>query len=189
MCIKGKTLPILTLQEIWFALHAANCLLSVPTLTKQGYRCEITYNASWIWNPKEQLVIQASALSPMNNLHWFQSIMITPINGVLSSVAKQDLYDLWHTCYRYLGPPTFFSHSVLPTVPLSMEHDNQRWRDLLGDLGPVCRWRCSEHCLLKKLSPLSLSSSISFSFSGLFISSSAWLCLTLLHVIMLTLSC
>ena len=32
-CIKGKILPILTLQEVWFAPHAANWLLSVPTLT------------------------------------------------------------------------------------------------------------------------------------------------------------
>ena len=93
-CIKGKILPILTLQEVWFAPHAANQLLSVPTLIKQGYKCEITYNASRIWNAKGQLVIQASALSPINNLHWFQSIMITPMNGVLSSLARQDLYNL-----------------------------------------------------------------------------------------------
>ena len=32
--IKGKILPILTLQEVWFAPHAANQLLSVPMLTK-----------------------------------------------------------------------------------------------------------------------------------------------------------
>ena len=30
-----------------------------------------------------------------------------------------------------------------------MGHDNQQWRDLLGDLGSVCRCQCSEHCLLK----------------------------------------
>ena len=69
--IKGKILPILTLWEVWFAPHAANQLLSVPTLTKQGYKYEITRNASRIWNTKGQLVIQVSALSPMNNLHWF----------------------------------------------------------------------------------------------------------------------
>ena len=56
-CVKGKILPILTLQEVWFAPHAANWLLSVPTLTKQGYRCEITYNAYRTWNTKGQLVI------------------------------------------------------------------------------------------------------------------------------------
>ena len=71
-------------------------------LTKQGYKCEITHNASRIWNTKGQLVIQVSALSPMNNLHWFQSLMITPINGVLSSLARQNSYDLWHTCFGHL---------------------------------------------------------------------------------------
>ena len=94
--IRGKTLPILTLQEVWFAPHAANWLLSVPTLTKQGYKCEITHNTSRIWNTKGQLVIQVSALSPMNNL------MITPMNSVLSSLARQDLYNLWHTCFGHL---------------------------------------------------------------------------------------
>ena len=48
-------------------------------------------------------MIQASALSPMNNLHWFQSLMITPMNGILSSLAKQDSYDLWHTCFGHLS--------------------------------------------------------------------------------------
>ena len=64
-----KTLPILILQEVWFAPHAASQLLSVLTLTKQGYRYEITHDASRIWNAKGQLVIQAFALSPINNLH------------------------------------------------------------------------------------------------------------------------
>ena len=72
-------------------------------LTKQDYRCEITHNASRIWNAKGQLVIQVSALSPMNSLHWFQSIMITPMNDVLSSLARQDLYDLWHTHFGHLS--------------------------------------------------------------------------------------
>ena len=75
-------------------------------------------------------------------------------------------------CYRCLGPPTFFPHSVLPTVPLSMGHDNQWQKDLFGDLGPVRRWQCSEHCLLKGWVHC-LSSSISFSFLDLFISSPA----------------
>ena len=92
--IKGKILPILTLREVWFASHAANRLLSVSMLTKQGYKCEITHNTSRIWNTKRQLMIQVSALSPTNNLHWFQSLMITPMNGVLSSLAGQDSYDL-----------------------------------------------------------------------------------------------
>ena len=50
--IKGKILSILTLQDVWFTPHAANQLLSVPMLTKQGYRCEITHKVSRIWNAK-----------------------------------------------------------------------------------------------------------------------------------------
>ena len=50
--IKGKILPILTLREVWFAPYVANQLLSVPTLTKQDYKCEITHNISRIWNAK-----------------------------------------------------------------------------------------------------------------------------------------
>ena len=59
----------MTLQEVWFVPYAANRLLSVPMLTKQGYKCEITHNASRIWNAKGQLVIQVFTLSLMNNLH------------------------------------------------------------------------------------------------------------------------
>ena len=55
--IKGKTLPILTLQKVWFAPYIANQLLTILTLTKQGYRCEITHTTSRIWNAREQLVI------------------------------------------------------------------------------------------------------------------------------------
>ena len=51
---------------------------------------------------KEQLVIQAFALSLINNHHWFQSTMITSMNSVLSFLAGQDLYDLWHTCFGHL---------------------------------------------------------------------------------------
>ena len=65
-------------------------------------------------------------------------------------------------CYRCLGPPTFFPHSILSTIPFSMRYDNQWWRNLLRDLGPVHRWWCSKHHLLKRLSPPPLSFSISF---------------------------
>ena len=44
-----------------------------------------------------------------------------------------------------------------------MGHDSQRQRNLLGDLGPIRRWQCSKHCLLR-LSPPLLLSPISFSF-------------------------
>ena len=52
-------------------------------------------------------------------------------------------------CYGHLGPPTFFLSPTLSTVPLLVECDDQQWRDLLRDLGPVCRQWCSKHCLLK----------------------------------------
>ena len=80
--------------------------------------------------------------------------------------------------YRYLGPPAFFHHPVLSTVPFLMGHDNQWWRDLLGDQGPVCRWWCSEHHLLKAESTASFLSHLPF-ILDLFILLSAWLCCTL----------
>ena len=78
-------------------------------------------------------------------------------------------------CYRYLGPPTFFHHPALSTIPFLMGHDNQQWRDFLGDLGPICRWRCFKHHLLKAESTASFLSYFLF-ISDLFISLSAWLC-------------
>ena len=59
-------------------------------------------------------------------------------------------------CYRHLGPPTFFPHPIFPTVPLSIEHDNQQQRDFLRDLKPVHRWQCSKHHPLKAESTTSL---------------------------------
>ena len=91
-------------------------------LTKQGYKCEIPHNASRIWNAKGQLVIQVSALSPTNNLHWFQSLMITPMNGVLSSLARQDSYNLWHTRFGHLLKNALQQASLyitgLPTISI-----------------------------------------------------------------------
>ena len=82
--------------------------------------------------------------------------LLPPPSGICTSQLNTWLhlipccyYHHLSTCYRCLGPPTFFPHPILSTVPLPMEHDNQRWRDLLGDLGPVCRWWCSKYCLLK----------------------------------------
>ena len=57
-------------------------------------------------------MIQASAVSPTNNLHWFQSIMITPMNGVLSSLAEQDSYDLWHTHFGHLSKNALLQASL-----------------------------------------------------------------------------
>jgi len=93
----------LVLSEVWYAPHAAHRLMSVPTLTSQGYRCTINDRESNIWNANERLVIQAKALSPENNLHWFQSKRITPTDGSIHLLAKEDSYNLWHHC---LGHPS-----------------------------------------------------------------------------------
>ena len=47
-------------------------------------------------------MIWASALSPSNNLHWFQSSMITPVLGVFS-LAMENQSQLWHL---HLGLPS-----------------------------------------------------------------------------------
>ena len=91
-------------------------------------------------------------------------------------------------CYRCLGPPTFFPYPILSTTPLPMGHDNQQWRDLLGDLGPVYRWWCSKHCLLKGWVHCLFLCLFHF-ILDLFIFSSAWLLPTSLLIIMLILPC
>ena len=44
------------------------------------------------------MVIQATALSPANNLHWFQSEIITPIIGIIAYLADNHSYHIWHQC-------------------------------------------------------------------------------------------
>ena len=63
----------IVLNEVWYAPHIVHRLLSVNTLSGQGYRCVINNQESRIWNTSGTLVIQAAASSPRNNLHWFQS--------------------------------------------------------------------------------------------------------------------
>ena len=112
----------IVLDEVWYAPHAAHRLLSVNTLTGQGYRCVINDQESRIWNARGTLVIWAVASSPRNNLHWFQSRSITPekvaatigffIHGsanvglydhVLYSLVKEDSYELWHQHFGHLS--------------------------------------------------------------------------------------
>ena len=92
---------------MWYAPHAVHRLLSVNTLTGQGYRCVINDQESRIWNASGTLVIRAAASSPRNNLHcqWFQSQSITPERVVVTiglydhisySLVKEDSYKLWH---------------------------------------------------------------------------------------------
>ena len=90
----------LVLKEVWFAPHAAHRLLSVPTLTAQGFKCTINEKESRIWDSNENLVILASATHPSNNLHWFQSRSITPEedrrsmdHGIINSLVKEDSYN------------------------------------------------------------------------------------------------
>ena len=68
---KGQGFLSVTLEEVWYASQAAHRLLSVPTLTTQGYHCGVTHKESRIWNTSGDLMIQATALSPNNNLCWF----------------------------------------------------------------------------------------------------------------------
>ena len=64
--------------------------------THHGYHYEITNSRSQIWNKRECMMIQATALLSANNLHWFQSEMITPMTGVVASLADDCSYHIWH---------------------------------------------------------------------------------------------
>ena len=101
--LQGQRFQSVILEEIWYAPQAAHRLLSVPTLTTQGYRYDITHKESRIWNTSGDLVIQVTALSPSNNLHWFQSNQITPMGGIISSLAQDDSYHLWHHHFGHLS--------------------------------------------------------------------------------------
>ena len=68
------------------------------------------------------MVIQATALSPANNLHWFQLEMITPMIGIVASLVDDCSYHIWHqhfghTSQNALQPciypfiRCFFTHS------------------------------------------------------------------------------
>ena len=78
-----RSAPPVTLTGVWYAPKAAHCLLSVTTLTHQGFQCEIT-DRTKIWDNQRHLVIQASALLPSTSLHWFRSFLITPESKVHS---------------------------------------------------------------------------------------------------------
>ena len=65
-------------------------------------------------------MIQVTALSPSNNPHWFQSNQITPMDGIISSLAWDDSYHLWHHCFGHLSRNTLCQAiskvSGMPTV-------------------------------------------------------------------------
>ena len=106
-----KGLEPIVLNKVWYAPHAVHRLLSVNTLTGQGYGCVINDQESRIWNTSGTLVIWAVASSPKNNLHWFQSWSITPEkvaivglfdHGLINSLVKEDSYELWHQHFGHL---------------------------------------------------------------------------------------
>ena len=117
-CIKGS--EPLVLKEVWYTPHAGHRLLSVPTLTSQGYKCIISDQESSIWDANENLVIQACASSPNNNLHWFPSELMTPIRGLVNSLVKEDSYELWHQRFGHIAKNALrqapFQVTGLPTV-------------------------------------------------------------------------
>ena len=106
---------------------------------------------------------------------------VDPLGGTMVGVQEMSGVDgmVETKCYRCLGSPTFFHHPALSTIPFFMKHDNQWLRDLLRDLGPVYRWWCFKHHLLKAESTASFLSHFLF-ISDLFISLSIWLCNALL---------
>ena len=69
--------------------------MSVPALTKNSFRCEIVKDRSSFWDNKGNLVMQASALSPDNILHWIRSSQIIPSVNVIS-LSPENSYQLWH---------------------------------------------------------------------------------------------
>jgi hypothetical protein len=100
--VRQESLPLIVLEGVWYAPKVTHCLLSVPTLTAQGYKCQIKGISTSIWNAKGKLVIQVSALSLRNNLHWFQSSTITPVMCILSSLTSEDNFSLWHQRFGHL---------------------------------------------------------------------------------------
>ena len=95
-------------------------------------------------------------------------LIILPLTLKLFASGSHLACTRWNCCYRCLGPPAFFLSPTLSTVPLSIGHDNQQQRDPLRDLGPIHRWWCSEHCLLR-LSPLLLFSLLPFHFGLIYL--------------------
>ena len=90
------TLPSIhiELEDVWYALQASNCLLSVTVMTNNSYCCEITSKRSSNWDKRGQEVIQATASSSFNNLHRFQSALITSVIRSIASLADQQSYSI-----------------------------------------------------------------------------------------------
>ena len=93
--------PTVSLEEVWYVPNSSHDLISLSSLTHHGYHCEITNSGSWIWDKRGHMVIQANALSPANNLHWFQLEMIIPMTGIVASLVDDHSYYIWHQCFGH----------------------------------------------------------------------------------------
>ena len=64
-------------------------------------------------------MIRATASSSSNNLHWFQSTLITPVIGSIASLADQQSYSIWHQCFGHTSCNALrHAHKQLSGVPL-----------------------------------------------------------------------
>ena len=116
-----NTLPSIhiKLEDVWYAPQASNRLLSVTSLTNHGYHCEITSKGSSIWDKRRQEVIWATASTSSNNLHWFQSVLITLVIGSIASLADQQSYSIWHQRFGHTSRNALrHAHKQLSGVPL-----------------------------------------------------------------------
>ena len=67
-------------------------------------------------------MIRATALSPANNLHWFQSETITPVSRIIASLADDCSYHVWHQCFSHISRNALHHVSIhlsgVPTLAL-----------------------------------------------------------------------
>ena len=64
-------------------------------------------------------MIRATASSLSNNLHWFQSALITPVIGSVASLADQQSYSIWHQCFDHTSRNALcYTHKQLSNVLL-----------------------------------------------------------------------
>ena len=111
--------------------------------TRSSYNPTCLSSHSPLWPPPTfSSGPHLQSMTPLEDLTWMQYFDPLALSATPPPPSSPDSSPPGSpcSCYRCLGPPT---------VPLPMGHDNQQWRDLLKDLGPIHRWQCSEHCLLK----------------------------------------
>ena len=137
--------PTVSLEEAWYVPDSSYCLLSVPLLTNHGYCCEITNSRSSIWDNRGCMVIQATALSLANNQHWFQLEMITPMSGIVASLADDHSYHIW---YQHFGHASWnalcHASTHLTSVPLlTLPSNLTPWKGYQIEKMPDCAFPAS----------------------------------------------